>query len=310
MITIFSIPKGFEGLTGVMQRNSVKSWTLLQPKCEVILLGDDPGTGDVAKEFGAKYIPDIERNELGTPLMSSGFDLAEKHGSHDLLCYVNADIILTSEFIEAVQRVKEKTNWFLMTARRWNLDLVESLDFSDRWEADLHQKVAKEGFIRQAPEVDFWVFPKGMLNDMPPLAVGRPSVECWSFYKARQMNGDLIDATRAVQSVHQNHDYSHSGGPINNGTGVEARRNRNLVGGRKYFFSIKDRTHILTKEGLERVHDHWSVWRTFRTSPVLHPSMPLPVRLPAKLLNSALDSSIDMLKKVRNLWTPTATKQG
>jgi len=37
MLTLFTIPKAFQGHTGVIQRNAIRSWTLLRPECEIIL---------------------------------------------------------------------------------------------------------------------------------------------------------------------------------------------------------------------------------------------------------------------------------
>ena len=51
MLTIFAIPKPFQGHVSIIQRNAIQSWTKLHPDCEVILLGDEPGTGTVAAEF-------------------------------------------------------------------------------------------------------------------------------------------------------------------------------------------------------------------------------------------------------------------
>lgn len=53
MLTIFSIPKAFNGHIGDIQRNAINSWTRLQPECEILLLGDDEGTGKAADENGA-----------------------------------------------------------------------------------------------------------------------------------------------------------------------------------------------------------------------------------------------------------------
>ena len=311
MLTIFSIPKAFKGHTGVIQRNAIGSWLRLEPKCEIFLLGDDEGTSEAAEELGVHHIPSVERNEYGTPLLSDAYRLAESKANGPMLCYVNADMILTQSLIEAVQSVTVKTDWFFMTARRRDLDVPEPLEFEDAWTENILERVKAEGSLGAISAIDFWVYPKGLLVDMPPLAVGRIAFECWCLYRARLLKADVIDATPFVVSIHQTHDYSHiPGGAVALGRGIEAQRNRELVGGRPHFFSLNDRTHILDSRGLRRVHDHWSIWRAFRTSPVLHPSMPLPVRLPAVMLNSALDSSIDMLKKVRNLRTPALAKQG
>jgi hypothetical protein len=296
MLTLFTIPKAFQGHIGVIQRNAIKSWTLLKPGCEIILFGDDEGTDKVAEELGIRHIPNINRNEFGTPLLDHAFRLADSEAKFPLLCYVNADIILMGDLVEAVKKVKEHSGWFLMTAQRWNLDLKDPVDFGLRWEEKLLSDVSRNGTLSHFTGIDFWVYPKGLLKGMPPLAVGRIAIECWCLYKARLMRADLIDSTRVVVSVHQSHDYSHHpGGELGIGTGIEAQRNRELVGGKPYFFIIKDRTHILTQKGLKRARDGWRLWRGLRTAQVLPLSAPLPVRLSVKALNNTINAGRDFL---------------
>ena len=42
-VTIFAIPKTFEGHIGIIQRNAIRSWAQLAG-IEILLLGDEPGT--------------------------------------------------------------------------------------------------------------------------------------------------------------------------------------------------------------------------------------------------------------------------
>src|SRR5579863_2067444 len=73
MLTMFTTPKPFRGHIGVIQRNALKSWTLLHPDLEVILFGDDEGAAVVAGEFGLRHEPHVERNEFGTNRLDSMF---------------------------------------------------------------------------------------------------------------------------------------------------------------------------------------------------------------------------------------------
>ena len=302
MLTIFTVPKAFEGHIGVIQRNAIKSWSLLEPKCQVILAGDDEGTDIAALDLGVEHIPNLTRNDFGTPLLDSAYQQVEDSARYPFICYVNADVILMNDFTQAVQRAQEQSQWFLMTARRWNLEITEPLDFGQGWRERLLNNVSNRGSLAQATGIDFWVYPKGMLYDMPPLAVGRMAFESWCLYKARHMKADLIDSTKAVVSVHQSHDYSHHpAGAQGIGISVEAERNRELIGGKSYFFIIRDRTHVLTATDFHRSRDAWWAWRSLRTSMVLHPTMPLPLKLSSKGLNSAIDLARDTLIKVRNL---------
>ena len=43
MLTFFTTGKPFRGHSGIIQRNALRSWLLLDPDVEVILFGDDEG---------------------------------------------------------------------------------------------------------------------------------------------------------------------------------------------------------------------------------------------------------------------------
>jgi hypothetical protein len=296
MLTLFTIPKAFQGHTGVIQRNAIMSWTLLRPVCEVVLLGDDEGTAQAAEELGVKHIPNVNRNEFGTPLLDSAYQLADQAATYPLLCYINADIILTSSFIEAAGAVIKQSDRFLMTARRWELDVSEPIEFGPGWEEALLKTVSEKGHLSRITGIDFWIYSKGLLEGMPPLAVGRMAFESWCLYKARMTKANLIDSTGLVVSVHQNHDFSHHpDGALGVGRGIEAQRNRKLVGGKPYFFTLRDRTHVLTSEGLKPVRDGWWLWRGLRTAQVIPLSAPFPVRLAVKVLNNTINAGRDFL---------------
>ena len=82
MLTVFSIPKAFAGHFGVIQRNALRSWCALGPNCQVIVCGDERGAEQAATEFGADWIPKIDRNEFGVswnaPLPDGGFLLPDR----------------------------------------------------------------------------------------------------------------------------------------------------------------------------------------------------------------------------------------
>jgi len=301
MLTLFTIPKAFEGHNGMIQKNAIHSWTMLRPKCEVILLADDDGVAEAAEELGVRHIPDISRNKFGTPLLNHGFERAEDLAETNLLCHINADILLMNDFMEAVQRVNSCSSKFMMTARRIDLEVTERLSFESDWEEQLRKDVSEHGKLSHTTGIDFWAYTRGLFDGMPPFAVGRIATESWLLYRARLMKADVIDSTQVVASIHQNHDYNHyAEGRVGLGTGVEAQLNRELVGGKRYFFTIRDRTHVLTPQRLKRPLDFWKVWRGLRTAPVIYPNLPLPLNLVIKGLNGSIDALRDLAIKVRN----------
>lgn len=247
MITFFTLPKPFHGHSGIIQRNAIRSWTRLRPACQVLLLGNEPGTDEAASELGVEVYAEIELNELGTPLLHSAFEAARAHAQHALLCYVNADIILLSDFVEAVRTVSSARRRFLMVGRRCNLDVRDGLPMAGAtWEAELRERARREGTLYGPDGIDYFVFPKETLVALPPFAVGRPAWDNWMIYDARRRRIAVVDATRSVLAVHQNHGYGHvkhAVGPA--WEGLEADRNRALLGGAEFLFTLRDATHEL-----------------------------------------------------------------
>src|ERR1700688_4352288 len=72
-LSIFAIPKPFRGHIDIIQRNAINSWTRLEPRPEILLLGEEAGTAAAARDLGVRHEPGGVRNELGTPLLDDFF---------------------------------------------------------------------------------------------------------------------------------------------------------------------------------------------------------------------------------------------
>ena len=254
MLTIFSVPKPFRGDIGVIQRNAIQSWLRLSPPCEVILFGNEEGTAQAAAELKARHEPNLLCNEYGTPLVSDLFEKAHELATQNLLCYVNSDIILLSDFLKALQRIPFKR--FLMVGQRWDVDLKAALDFEQpTWEALLRETVARHGTIHPPAGSDYFVFPHNEdIGKIPPFAIGRPGWDNWLIYRARELRIPVVDVTKVVTVIHQNHDYTHVFNQIGGESeGLEADRNRELMGGYERAFTLFDATHMMTQRAMRTV---------------------------------------------------------
>jgi len=254
VLTLFSTPKPFRNHIGVIQTNALQSWLKLQPQCEVILFGGEEGTDQIAARFGISHHAAVARNEFGTPFLNDIFETARAIASQPLVCYVNADMILLNDFTKAVDalcRIKES---FLMVGRRWNLDVKEPFDFARADWAETLRRYAKErGELGSQYYIDYFVFPKGLFQNIPPFAVGRPGFDNWLLWKARSLGACLVDASDSVMAIHQNHDYGHHpDGRAGVYQGPEAKHNRQLMEGPHHFFTLEDASHRLTPSGLRR----------------------------------------------------------
>src|SRR6516225_625859 len=146
MLTFFTTAKPFRGHQGVIQRNALKSLTLLHPQVEVILFGDEEGAAETARELQIRHEPQVERNEFGTKRLDFMFSRAQAIARHDLLCYINCDLVLMQSFCKAIPRVHEKHSQFLMVGRRWDTDTAVPLTFNNKaWESHLRNRVLREG---------------------------------------------------------------------------------------------------------------------------------------------------------------------
>lgn len=234
-ITIFTIPKAFEGHIGTIQTNAIRSWTLLHPRPQIILFGSDKGVAEIANTLGVTHVPCIESNQHGTPLLKSVFEQAQKLAQHSVLTYINADIILLSDFLTAIRDIQATSfNQFLIIGRRTDMDITGSLDFdTPSWENQLRQFASQKGTLASVVCRDYFVFPKPLYAKIPPFAVGRGHWDSWMVYHAHQLKIPVIDATNAITAIHQNHDYRHLS--VNRGMvyvkGEEAKQNAKLAGG-------------------------------------------------------------------------------
>ena len=257
MLTLFAIPKAFRGEFNQIQRNAITSWTLLEPKPEIILLGDDEGTAEVAKEFGVRHVSGVERNDYGTPLLSSLFEIAQQVGSGSLFAYVNADIILLNDFMRTIQQIPFQR--FMLTGQRWNLDFDEAIAPTLGWSEQLCHRAMTLGALEGPQAMDYFVFTRNTYTHIPPFAIGRLCWDNWMLYSALNLNIPLIDATEAIVAVHQNHDYNHHpDGKKGVFLGEEAQYNLQLLGGKHYTYFMLDLADWqITPQGLRKPSFSW-----------------------------------------------------
>jgi hypothetical protein len=253
LTTLFSAPKPFTNPhIAMIQRNAIRSWKLL-PDVEVVLLGEEEGLAETAKELGVKHIPHVKRNANGVPLISSMFQLARENSNSELLCIINTDMVLMPDFVEAARRSRMLRDKYVLLSQRWDYDITTSLDFAEEWQSRLREDVRKQNQLHRPAGSDFFLFPKNCYQDIPNFTIGRAGWDNWMIYKARKENWAVIDCTPSVMIVHQNHDYSHLPGAKPHYDHPETNENIRLAGGQASVrYTILDATHQLVGDTLAR----------------------------------------------------------
>ena len=271
-LTIFSAPKPFsDPHIATIQRNAIQSWLHLDPDVELFLVGDEPGMAEVVDEFHVKQLPDVKRNEAGTPLVNSIFDLAREASASPFLAYVNADILLLPDFVRATQQVASQVERFLIIGQRWDLDVRQALDFGLGWAQRLNDRVHQEGQLHAPAGSDYFIFPRSLFAEMPEFAIGRAGWDNWMIYQALRQRLAVVDATPSLMIVHQNHDYNHLPEGKPHYDHAESRKNEALAGGSGNLFMVLDSDKQLI-DGRVR-SPRWTLIRLLRWAEVsLSPS--------------------------------------
>jgi hypothetical protein len=278
MITLFTTCKPFTGHAAVTQYNTLACWRTLVPQGEVLLLGEEQGAPEAAKALGVRLLPDVERNEFGTPLLGPMFATAERHARFPLLLYANADILFTGRLLQAAAALAAWRRPFLLTGRRWDTEIRERMDFSEAdWERRLLDTASAKGKAGIKSALDYFLFPKGGwggaegFDEFPPLAIGRSAWDNWLVFWALARGMDVINGSDFILAVHQNHDYSHHPqGAYGVLSGEEPRRNFAMASYERYLYGPPDATFRISPDGkIVRAFSADILRRRLRTFPDL-----------------------------------------
>jgi len=241
VITIFTIPYKFEGIHKTRQENAIQCWQRIVKDVEIILFCDDPGVDKAAKQFGCVYVPDIGRNRWGTPLVNEAFMKAQQIAKHDVLAWLNADIIVNEAWAKAVLTCAEKFPQFLAVGQRWDTPSIDKpLDFSNNeWWNHVVLHVRQSGKLHSVGGIDNFAFRRGCYTEMPPFAVGKSSWDNWLVADPVNKRFPVINITPACTIVHQGEEK----GKV---VTEERKENRKLAG--QKLATIKNASWVMTAD--------------------------------------------------------------
>lgn len=212
MITFFTTTKDFLGRAAIQQANAIRSWKASIDRAEVVVFGDCAGVEEARERLGFIHFPDVETSDGGTPLIRDMFDRIGRAASHEICCYVNADILLPPKFAQGLMAIHEaERTGYLVVGQRRDVDLEMEIRFDSGWEAELESLCSRTGKLHPPSGSDYFAFPRGQYRneDIPGLLVGRAGWDLWMIANGRRRKFPVIDLSGEILVVHQNHDYSH-----------------------------------------------------------------------------------------------------
>ena len=124
----------------------------------------------------------------------------------------------------------------------------------------LRRRALDEGRLRGYAALDYFVFPSGLFDPLPPFLIGRAGFDNWLVWRARSRGHAVVDTTPSVVAIHQSHKYAHVvGGKLGAYYGDEAEYNMSLAGvvrknplvpaPKRTLYCLDDATHRLMRDG-------------------------------------------------------------
>jgi len=231
MLTIFSSPRPFtERRFAKIQMNGVNSWLQLRPTPRVILFGDEkrePGIEKLA-DLGCETVGRVKRNQWGTPLLGDLMIKAQRMAETDLVAWINADMIMLQDFMEAVKKVERQLRQFLLIGAKVRLlgEPPEIDFFQDDWQQHIRKLCGRVKEYQPKAGSDYHVFTNGLFRghmykylrnrpekhidkDFPieysPIAWGRIRMDTWLVWQCLRREIPVIDASTMILAAHQDH---------------------------------------------------------------------------------------------------------
>ena len=223
VLTLFSVPKPFEGEIGELQRRSVASWRELG--VQVVLLGDVEAA---ARELGVEHVSGLEFDGGWSPAARLCVRARRRRGPLSAALLRQCGRRLRPGPDDRRQGCTRASSGFSSSGRR-----------------------RRQGSGAVRPRWTGSSSPRGC-SATPPFAIGRACFDNWLVWKARQV-GVVIDATHDVRAIHQPHGYKHVEGGMDKAYyGEEAARNLELAGGKSRLYTLHDASHVLRDGKLRR----------------------------------------------------------
>lgn len=192
----------------VVYTNAVKNWHSLSQNVRTIAFTNDSEIETLAREGGWLTLPIRETACFGTPILRSMFrqamDLPTKS---KLYAYVNADLVFNDGLVKTLKEIT-KSPYFekgpiLVVGKRIdvNISRLHEPEINSTGDVD---GLAKHGNISWGFAADYYItnelFP---WEFVPNLVIGRPLIDNWLIWYARQIGAKVIDITGTVLAVHQ-----------------------------------------------------------------------------------------------------------
>src|SRR5690348_12197953 len=136
MVTFITTTKAFFDKNLINQVNAIKSWIIGNKYgCEVIIFQKEKGIEQIESLPNLTIIEEIKTNNNNVPFINAMFYEANSLAKNEILCFLNADIIINDKFIECLLNIHTSLkNNYLIVGQRIDTFFDNLIDFHDeKW---------------------------------------------------------------------------------------------------------------------------------------------------------------------------------
>ena len=245
-IVIFTSPKPCNDQTEAVQIAAFRSWRRAFPNATILLFGDVASWNEEIESLVMEAAGPLVKGMAGGELIRDMFQDASKRGVGQLLLYLNSDILLDDSAAHVVEKIQDRPEPWLGSARRWCLPKWSDVAPASELEWSIFfSRAEKSGRWGEACALDMFLFCGLSFERMPPFFIGHRGWDNWMIYHARSQNISVIDISAAMRVIHCDHDYCYA-----KGNSAPSRRdgpleeaNLKMLGGEERLFHLGYATH-------------------------------------------------------------------
>lgn len=201
--------KPYDDYNRVIQINAISSWLRLNVDKIVIINSSDSDNRKYFNANNVNVVPFKRQSSMGVPYVKDVFESGYgDYKNGDVLCYINADMILHDDFVFSINSIPTETyDNFLIGGRRWSWKDKNAFLSIQSFPMDL-ENVKSNGSLDPSCATDYFVHNKELYENIIPsdMMIARCNWDMWLNATAME-RGKTIDITNTCFAIHPHHGY-------------------------------------------------------------------------------------------------------
>lgn len=189
-----------------VHRNTMKIWASYKPEIMPIVFANNQEVLEAAAGHDWIRMPITHHRCGGVPTLKSMFTTVQAKFNSHFYGYSNSDILFHSGLVRTLRMLSQNALMdkvpILMVGRRTNVDITNTTFINNT--EDIKNIALKKGELFLPVAMDYFITNRLFPWDrIPPMVVGRGSVDNFLMCMARKINVTIIDISNTVLAVHQ-----------------------------------------------------------------------------------------------------------